>query len=171
MQTAHTHLCVHCSQESYMPKQWKEVWAHCNSGGAVMGDTITGQEYSVPGFPTVYHCFMQSALQEGVGHLEGLATGATNSKHKLAQSQAAPQCFPRFWSTSSRVSFPLFSTFLFLDLVIWGHSSDTGVGVRPNANGFIKSDPADDASQFTTKLPQTKYFGSSTSVSRLGFLN
>ena len=48
-----------------------------------MGDTITGQEYSVPGFPTVYHCFMQSALQEGVGHLEGLATGATNSKHKL----------------------------------------------------------------------------------------
>ena len=105
---------------------------------------------------TVYHCFMQRALQEGVGHLEGFAAGA--SKHNLASpdvyhfsGQRHPEsrflCFPLvyFWIWSSGAT-----------LRLW----DKGVGVRPNANGFIKSDPADDASQFTSKLPQTKYFGS-----------
>ena len=95
-----------------------------------MGDTITGQEYSVPGFPTVYHCFMQSALQEGVGHLEGLATGATNSKHKLAQSQAAPQCFPRFWSTS----YPESRFLCFPHFYFWIWSS--GATLRIRALGF-----------------------------------
>ena len=111
---------------------------------------------------TVYQCFMQRALQEGVATWRGSPQVAANTRlsprlHQmfstLLVSMSSPSrflCFPHFyfWIWASRPT--LRSLYL----------RDKGVGVGPNANGFIKTDPADDASQFTTKLPQTKYFGS-----------
>ena len=110
---------------------------------------------------TVYQCFMQRALQEGVATWRDSPQVAANTR----LSPRLHQMFSTLLVNVIPVSFPLFSTFLFLDLGISAHSlplylRDKGVGVGPNANGFIKRDPADDASQFTTKLPQTKYFGS-----------
>ena len=131
-----------------------------------MRDTITGCGYGVSGWgthtvTTVYHCFMQRALQEGVPTWRGSPQVVANTRlspwlHQMFSTflvnviLARFVCFPHgyFWIWASVATLRR--------LYLW----DKGVGVGPNANGFIKTDLADDASQFMTKLPQTKYFGS-----------
>ena len=77
----------------------------------------------------------------------GCATWRGSPQVAANTSPGFTKCFPRFWSPSTRfLGFPHFYSWIWasgatLCLYLW----DKGVGVRPNANGFIKTDPADDA--------------------------
>ena len=97
-----------------------------------MGDTITGWGYGMSGWGTqlhtqlqqcitvytvthtVYQCFMQRALQEGVATWRGSPQVAANTR----LSPRLHQMFSTLLVNVIPVSFPLFSTFLFLDLGI-----------------------------------------------------